>query len=465
MRTTHKVWRCLKKGAAAALAFSMVASGLALLSAGQQGAVITAAADAAEFETAEEAASNMLIGWNLGNTLDSNGSWISSSATATQYETAWGNPVTTQDMINSVKAQGFNAIRIPVTYAQHIDANGNIDEEWLDRVQEVVDYCMEAGLYCIINVHHDTGAGDYAWIEANTSVYSSTVTKYKNLWTQIATRFQDYDEKLLFEGYNEMLDSSDTWNNPLSSSGYTAVNSYAQAFVDAVRATGGNNATRNLVVNTYAAANNQAALNNLTIPTDTVENHIIMEVHVYDPWGFTSPNATWTTMSDTWDSTFEAEVDAIMARLAAAASAKGVPVIIGEFGAENKDNDEERGKYAAYFVSAAQQYNITCFWWDNGVLSGDGETYGIFDRSTLTWKTAITVPMIEAVGGVASEYVTPTPTAAASTSTPTSGADSGSDNQATSEKTGLYGQAAGLLALLLAGAACIVVSGKKRGKK
>ncbi len=137
------------------------------------------------------------------------------------------------------------------------------------------------------NVHHDTGADSEDvkhWIKADEANYKENKEKFENLWTQIATRFKNYDQHLVFEGYNEMLDADNTWNAPKNASSYKGLNGYAQSFVNAVRATGGNNETRNLIVNTYAAASGDDVLNNLTIPTDKVDGHIAVEVHTYAPW-------------------------------------------------------------------------------------------------------------------------------------------------------------------------------------
>ncbi|SCW35300.1 Glucan-binding domain-containing protein (YG repeat) [Ruminococcaceae bacterium YRB3002] len=361
------------------------------------------------FKTARETVDAIGAGWNLGNTLDSYGSWISSSGGAAAYETAWGNPKTTKAMIDSVKAQGFNAIRIPVTWAQHIDSNGNVDSSWMARVREVVNYCYNDGLYVILNVHHDTGetGGDkVSWIKADNSVYSSTKAKFAGLWKSIANEFKDYGDHLLFEGYNEMLDKNNSWNTPSSSASYSAVNSYAQLFVDTVRSTGGNNANRNLIVNTYVASIYQAALDNFAIPSDSVSGHLICEVHCYDPWAFTgtSSTVTWTSVHKNFSSSDKSEIDTIMKRLKSFSDNRGVPVIIGEYGAEYKGNDDQIALYASYFIKAAGSRGIKCFLWDNGKYktSGEGE-YCIFNRSSLKWKTGISSAIVNAAAPYSTE--------------------------------------------------------------
>lgn len=279
-------------------------------------------------ESAKDAVANMGLGFNLGNTMDAVATWLASGSSVSQYETAWGQPSTTVSMMKFLKDGGFNAVRVPVTWFEHMDDDGNVEEAWMNRVQEIVDYVINNGMYCILNVHHDTGAGGDAyssWIKADVDNHTANQAKFKKLWTQIATRFQDYSNKLVFEGYNEMLDASNTWNAPLNTSSYTALNAYAQDFVDAVRATGGNNATRNLVVNTYAAAKGDAVLSNFTVPTDNVSGHIAVEVHSYDPWD-------WFSTKGAWDSSCSNELKNIFSSLNTTFVSQGIPVIIGEYG-------------------------------------------------------------------------------------------------------------------------------------
>ncbi len=348
-----------------------------------------------DFLPANQAVAQISVGWNLGNALDSYGTWISGTSPSS-FETAWGNPVTTEAMIDSVKAHGFNAIRIPVTWSQHIDNNGNVDSAWMDRVKTVVDYAYNNDMIVILNVHHDTGEGGgdkVSWIFAENDNFSSNRTKFSNLWTNIANEFKDYDGRLLFEGYNEMLDSGNTWNAPRNNASYQAVNDYAQAFVDAVRATGGNNAERNLIVNTYVSSVDQAVLDNFVVPNDSSSNHLIAEVHVYAPWGFTGTAAAvnWTSTHSDFGNSDRGEIDDIMNRLSAFSSRTGLPVIIGECGAEYKNNDSERASYAAYLISAAASKNIKCFWWDNGDYGNDSAEggYGIFNRNSDEWREEV----------------------------------------------------------------------------
>lgn len=333
---------------------------------------------AKSFETAEKAVDNIKVGWNLGNALDSNGEWIGkySDGKPSSYETAWGNPITTKKLIAAVKNAGFNAVRVPVTWAEHIDSSGNIDKEWLDRVEEVVDYVISQDMYCVLNVHHD--AGSDGWIKASASSYKNNSKKFAGLWKNIAVKFKDHDEKLIFEGYNEILDSDNSWTDAKKDDAYRSANSYNQLFVDTVRKTGGNNAQRNLMVQVYSGSVSAKALAGFELPKDTVKDHLIIQVHDYDPQGFTFSDATWTAMTDKWGTDAEKTyLDNQFAGLNEFAVSQGVPIVIGEFGADFKDNDSYRKLYAEYFVTSAAKYGIKCFWWDTGGMA-------LFDREKCT---------------------------------------------------------------------------------
>ena len=187
------------------------------------GLALTAGIQAADFETASDAVKNMGVGWNLGNTLDANRQTITDITNAGYWgqqdlnsETCWGQYVTQPELLKMLKDAGFGAIRVPVTWYNHMDKDGKVDAAWMNRVKEVVGYVVENGLYCILNIHHDTGATGYddknnvtfySWIKADESNYETNKAKFEGLWKQIAEEFKDYDEHLLFEGYNEMLDS------------------------------------------------------------------------------------------------------------------------------------------------------------------------------------------------------------------------------------------------------------------
>lgn len=319
-------------------------------------------------ESAAQAVKNMGIGTNFGNCTDVVAMWMNmNSNSVTDFEKAWGQEPTTKPMVDFLKKNGFNSVRIPVTWFQHMKADGTVDEAWMNRIQEIVDYVIDNGMYCILNIHHDTGADSddvKHWIKADVDNYNANKEKFESLWTQIATRFQNYDQHLVFEGYNEMLDASNTWNAPKNANSYKGLNGYAQSFVNAVRATGGNNETRNLIVNTYAAANGDEVLNNLTIPTDKVEGHIAVEVHTYAPWDWFAKGS--------WDASCTNEIKSMFTRLNNKFISKGIPCIIGEYGTHGstsvskKSTDAQKkaaADQAADIVKQAKAYGVATFYW------------------------------------------------------------------------------------------------------
>lgn len=311
----------------------------------------------------------MKIGWNLGNTLDA-----TSSKIGVNVEMAWGNPKTTQEMIDTVIDQGFNVIRIPVSWGGQMGGapTYNVLPAWMDRVQEVVDYAYNRGVYVIINIHHED------WHFPSEENKDAAAEQLRALWTTIATRFRDYDEHLIFEGMNEprKIGTAVEWNAG-DQEGRDVVNYLDQVFVDAVRATGGNNTIRNLMVPGYAASSNEEALRGIVLPED---DHLIVSVHAYTPYDFAlNKNGRSTWNDDTRD------IDRLMEVLDELFLSKGVPVIIGEFGAMNKDNEAERVEWAKYYVSKARDYGVPCVWWDNNAFDGDGENFGLFNRRELTF--------------------------------------------------------------------------------
>ncbi len=322
------------------------------------GVLMSFSAQAQSIETAKDAVRNMGVGWNLGNTLDANDgskTWT----TTEQHETCWGQPVTKPELLKMMKEAGFGAIRVPVTWYQEMDKDGKVNEAWMNRVKEVVDYVLDNGMYCILNVHHDTGADSNtfkSWLKASSKSYTANKEKYEYLWKQIAEKFKDYDEKLLFEAYNEMLDESSTWNEPSNKTdGYKAINSYAKSFVTTVRNTGGNNEKRNLIVNTYSASSTPNAMQNLDKPEDS--NHIIFQIHSY-------PN--WQSKSNAKN-----EIDNLISNIKAKLIDRA-PVIIGEYATfttwpsdiDYYAKDKEVALYAMdYLIKQTKQNGIGTFYW------------------------------------------------------------------------------------------------------
>ena len=351
---------------------------------------VASSTEPANFEAATEAVSNMKIGWNLGNTLDAFNDATKNKLTS---ETCWSQPKTKAELFPMFKDAGFGAIRVPVTWNNHMDSNGKVDEAWMARVKEVVDYVINAGMYCILNVHHDTGTD--AWIVADMDNYTANKAKFEYLWQQIATEFRDYDEHLLFEGYNEMLDADNSWSYASSknsgsydataaASAYNAVNSYAQSFVNTVRATGGNNAVRNLIVNTYAACcgmgtwntHLQDPLTQMALPTDNAAGHIIFEVHSYP------------SLNDGLSSA-KGSIDQMMTAVETHLASKGAPVIFGEWGVpdDEKENDYTNKNadllaFAQYFVEQAKAKGFATFFW-MGLSDGTHRSVPEFNQADL----------------------------------------------------------------------------------
>ena len=383
------------------------------------------APDPGGWEDAASAVRNMGAGWNLGNTLDTNSGdadnmWIEAytDRTPAAYETGWGQPVTTRRLIHMFKEAGFGAIRVPVTWYPHMGtvtvtmetgADGkvsphwdkstwtgyDVDPAWMARVREIVDYVLAEDMYCILNVHHDTGAGSAAWLVAGEQDYAAVRERYEALWRQIATTFKDYGPRLLFESYNEMLDPYDSWcfasfatpgryDAEVARSAYAGINGYASSFVRAVRATGGDNAVRNLIVNTYGACSGDGTWNaHLKEPLTELElpespGHIAVQVHSYwDADKFSEQQADI-------DQLFRNLDEHIVRRL-------GVPVIIGEWGGGTGEDTDANVRFAGYFSEKAKAAGMAALYW-MGLSDGD-------DRAVPQWtmprtKDAILKPYL-----------------------------------------------------------------------
>lgn len=308
--------------------------------------------------TAQDFVSDITVGWNLGNSLDScvNDGQNDGTHDPAYYETAWGNPVTTPELINLVAASGFNTIRIPVTwYYNTYEQDGHlyIREEWLKRVAEIVDYAYANNMYVIINSHHDA---PIIWADMNDieQVAHNTI----DLWAQIADYFKDYDYKLIFEGFNEINTKDNSWI--YSDSASQATNILNQVFVDTIRASGGNNANRLLICNTYLSDTTEEVLNSFVLPTDSVNDKLIIEVHSYD-------------------SSYNQEINDLFSQLNTFSERQKAPVIIGEFGSTNSFVPSEfRTNHAGNYIARANDFGIKCIWWD------DGSSYKLIDRTTNT---------------------------------------------------------------------------------
>ncbi len=309
----------------------------------------------------------MGVGWNLGNTLDAcnyKKEYLGEAQAVTYYEKLWGNPVTTAAMIKAIHDAGFGSIRVPVTYYDHLNKDGTIEADWFDRVATIVDDVLAYDMYCIIDVHHDSGlCNQGSWLVCDTDKRDTTIKNIKNLWTQIANRFQNYNYKLIFEGLNEIVDTNKNYSWDVGEQFCHTINDLNQAFVDAVRATGGNNAERLLAVSTFGAITDEQKLKFFTMPKDSTKNKIMLALHDY------------TTSAD--------GISKMFTRIKKYCTDKGIPVILDEFGSEkNFGSETQRAESAANYVRQATALNIACYWWDNG----NPNEYGIFDRYQLQWQ-------------------------------------------------------------------------------
>lgn len=330
----------------------------------------------AELPTAQQIAGKLKIGWNLGNKLEA--TWVPRNSFST----------TTQTTIDSVKAAGFNTVRLPVAWFYHSDTiTSKIDAAWLAHVKKVVDYFIKDSMYVIINAHWDTG-----WLENRVNAANKDIvnTRQQKYWTQIADYFKDYGEHLLFAGANEP--------NAHDAAGMSILLSYHQTFIDAVRATGGNNSSRTLVIQGPSTDISNADKYMNTMPKDQIADRLMVEVHYYTPWNFCGLNgdATWgkmfyywgkgnhsktdVTRNATWGE--ESEMDRLLSLMKSKFIDKGIPVILGEYGAFrrklNAPSDQALHNasieyYYRYFMKSATNKGIITYCWDTG---------GIFNFTT-----------------------------------------------------------------------------------
>jgi len=337
--------------------------------------------------SATELASKIKLGWNIGNSLEAIGS-----------ETAWGNPLITPELIQLVKQNGFNALRIPCSWNQYMEnsSTAKIKKEWLDRVKEVVQYSVDEGMYVVLNIHWDGG-----WLENNVTPakQSENNAKQKAFWEQIATHLRDFDEHLMFAGTNEP--------NVENATQMAVLQSYLQTFVDAVRSTGGRNSYRVLVI--QGPYTDIEKTNNLmtSLPIDNIANRMMAEIHYYTPFQFSlmDADADWGNMFYYWGKGFhsltdptrnatwgeEATVDSMMRLMKTKFVDKGIPVILGEYAVGRRltltgENLQlhlaSRAFFLKYVTKQALANGILPFYWDAGGTGNNG--LGLFDRKTNT---------------------------------------------------------------------------------
>ncbi|WP_457447930.1 cellulase family glycosylhydrolase [Roseateles sp. P5_E4] len=322
--------------------------------------------------TSIQLSKEMSPAWNLGN-----------SVNAVPDETSWGNALTSQQLLNAVKAAGFKTVRIGAGWSHHADADGNISAAWMARVAQIVGYARNAGLYVVLN-NHETEWTDPTY--ANQPVANARLAK---LWTQIANHFKNYDDYLLFAGTNEIMFHGDY--GPPTAEYQSVQNGFNQVFVNTVRATGGNNAKRHLVVQGFNT-NINYTYDGFVKPTDSVANRLFLEVHFYDPYNFALNDqsgiwqwgaiATNPAAAETWAN--EAYVDAQFQKMKSRFVDAGMPVLMGEYGAILRTEYDPAGTYRTYWTKyvtkSMVQHGIVPAWWDPGY--GTNHASGLFDRAT-----------------------------------------------------------------------------------
>ena len=327
---------------------------------------------------------DMRLGWNLGNTLDAidDSGYISNEL---DLETYWnGGYKTTQEMIDTVKKAGFNTVRVPVSWHNHVDGDLNISKKWMDRVQQVVDYAVKDDMYVILNVHHDN---DLKTMYPDSAHYEQSSKYMTRMWEQIADRFKDYNDKLIFETMNEPRMTGNTyewWLNMADQSCIDAVNTINklnQDCLDTIRKSGGNNATRYVSVPGYDCSIDGATNSYFKLPNDSAQNRLIVAVHAYVPYGFALAETSDAQSTDKFDYKKDtADIDKVLDAIYDTFISKGIPVYIGEFGAREKNgNTQVRVDWAAYYVANASARGIPCCWWDD-------ISFMLLDRAETTWK-------------------------------------------------------------------------------
>lgn len=314
--------------------------------------------------TASQITADMGAGWNLGNSLESENN-----------ETYWGNPKTTKKMIDVIAAKGFKTLRVPVRWDDNYSdpSNYTIDSAYLDRVETVVNYGLANDMYVILNVHHNDLQSK---VTTDYGKKQQIKDELSAIWTQVGNRFKNYGDKLIFEVNNEPRCGED-WNG--NQGYYDCVNECNEAGRAAIRATGGNNAKRLIMLPTYCASADEPKVAGWKKLAN--DDMIAVSIHAYLPFDFAyegNGHSNWT------DSDYY-ELQTVFDRLNSTFIQKGIPVVIGEFGATDKGNLADREKYASVYTGMAKKLGIPCVWWDNHSFGYGGEKFGIFDRNSASF--------------------------------------------------------------------------------
>ena len=307
-------------------------------------------------------------GINLGNALDATELWnYVADADELDYETFWNNPKIDREQLAAVYDAGFRSVRIPVTWEDHLDEEGNISEIWMERVEEVVNMALEENLYVIINLHHES------WLDLQPDRLEEICSKFRKVWSQIALRFEKYGDHLLFESMNEprLRGSEHEWDEGTPEL-RAMVNHLNREFVDTVRSSGENNSTRYLLITSYASCCKKEALEALEVP----KGNLIVSVHLYLPYSFCQDRDG----TDLWKADEnQGQIEEAFQTINKLFIQKGIPVILTEFGCVDKDNTEERMKWAKFYKTTARKNGVACMWWD------DGGDFRLLERENKCW--------------------------------------------------------------------------------
>ena len=336
-------------------------------------------------ETATEFVSHIKLGWNLGNTLDALPTAYTSPTAA---ESCWGCPVTTKAMIDKVKEAGFNCVRVPVSWGQKMDnSTYKIDDAWMNRVQEIVNYVIDNDMYCILNIHHDNDPANHPYFYPDSAHWAQSEKFVTSVWSQVSERFEAYDNHLIFETLNEprLIGHNNEWWIDSSSNdckdAMNCVNKLNAAALDTIRKSGGNNAKRFVLMPSYAANCDEATLAGVQMPND---DRIIAEAHAYTPYNFALAKEIDGGTPNWSEANGGADIVNLMKRLQKYYLNKGIPVIIDEFGASNRNNEDTRAAWAKFYVSTADSYGIPCVLWDNNQFGQGSENLGLINRNDLS---------------------------------------------------------------------------------
>lgn len=364
-------------------------------------------------QSAFDITSQMVIGWNLGNSLDSTNDNLTMDSSPKKFAMAWGNPEPTKELIEAVKNGGFNTIRIPTTWYQHLylDESTNtykIDTKWLAYVKQFVDYAYDMDMFVILNVHHEN------WVNVakfTDETYNDASKKLNDIWSCLAETFKDYDQHLVFEGMNEPRET----NNPSNSewgdgdaNSWNYINRLNKVFVDAVRGQGSSyNKERLLMLPGYHAGNSVSTVRAIEIPENS--GNVALSVHAYNPYFFcmdtsNMANHTYPGASG-YGSDYKTELQTMFNSYKSIIAEKNVPIVMGEFSASDFNNTDSRINWAKDYLSMAKDAGIPCVLWDNNVVadgnSDNGEAHGYIYRLTNTWypnSAPVIAAMMDTVG-------------------------------------------------------------------